>query len=198
MIKTLYPPFRKWSEKGSVWIISDTHFDDPDRNVMGYEISEEEQTERIRKKAHRCDCLIHLGDVGNPERMREIKAYKVLIMGNHDQSVERFAPYFDEIYSGPLFIADRLLLSHEPTYGQEFYFNVHGHDHSPENKGDEFHLNLAANVCGYDPVNLANLIKRGVLSRIPSIHRITIDEATKKKLERTEKLTNRETEGMNE
>lgn len=30
MIKTLYPIFQKWSEKGSVWIISDTHFEDDD------------------------------------------------------------------------------------------------------------------------------------------------------------------------
>ena len=28
MIETLYEPFREWSSKGSVWIISDTHFDD--------------------------------------------------------------------------------------------------------------------------------------------------------------------------
>ena len=38
MIKTLYPCFQHWSEKGSVWIISDTHFDDCDREYMGYNI----------------------------------------------------------------------------------------------------------------------------------------------------------------
>ena len=31
MIETLYKPFQKWSEKGSVYLISDTHFDDIDR-----------------------------------------------------------------------------------------------------------------------------------------------------------------------
>ena len=28
-IKTLYPMFQKWSEKGFVYIIYDTHFNDP-------------------------------------------------------------------------------------------------------------------------------------------------------------------------
>lgn len=34
MIKTLYNTFRHWSSTGSVWIISDTHFDDPDCKHM--------------------------------------------------------------------------------------------------------------------------------------------------------------------
>ena len=28
MIKTLYPPFQHWSEKGAIWLYSDTHFAD--------------------------------------------------------------------------------------------------------------------------------------------------------------------------
>lgn len=43
------------------------------------------------------------------------------------------------------------------------------------------HINLAANVCGYTPLNLGKMIKEGVLSDIPSIHRVTIDNATKRK-----------------
>ena len=34
MIETLYPVFRKWSEKGSVYIVSDTHFEDSDCKLM--------------------------------------------------------------------------------------------------------------------------------------------------------------------
>ena len=47
-------------------------------------------------------------------------------------------------------------------------------------------MNLAANVRGYEPVNLGKLIKEGVLSGIPSVHRLTIDLATEKKRERLE------------
>ena len=43
------------------------------------------------------------------------------------------------------------------------------------------HINLAANGCGYTPVNLGQLIKDGVLADIESIHRITIDRAVEKK-----------------
>ena len=43
------------------------------------------------------------------------------------------------------------------------------------------HINLAANVCGYTPLNLGKIIKDGVLSDIDSIHRQTIDRATEKR-----------------
>ena len=111
MIKTLYPKFQTWSEKGSVFIISDTHFYDSDRKFMGYNISEQEQINILKKKCHKNDTLIHLGDVGNPELLKEIKAYKVLIMGNHDETATQFMPYFDEIYTGPLWVAEKLVLS---------------------------------------------------------------------------------------
>lgn len=47
-------------------------------------------------------------------------------------------------------------------------------------------INLAANVCGYTPLNLGKIIKEGALSDIPGIHRITIDNATKRKQLREE------------
>lgn len=40
------------------------------------------------------------------------------------------------------------------------------------------HLNVAANVCDYTPVNLGVLIKNGILSGIESIHRETINRAS--------------------
>lgn len=42
------------------------------------------------------------------------------------------------------------------------------------------HLNVAANVCDYTPVNLGQLIKKGILSGIESIHRETINRASGK------------------
>jgi len=44
------------------------------------------------------------------------------------------------------------------------------------------HINLAANVCGYTPINLGKIIKDGILSDIESIHRVTIDRAMERKL----------------
>lgn len=37
MIKSLYPQFQRWSATGSVYIISDTHFDDVDCKLMDSE-----------------------------------------------------------------------------------------------------------------------------------------------------------------
>lgn len=74
----------------------------------------------------------------------------------------------------------------EPVFGLPWCLNIHGHDHSGMEEYHEGckHINLAANVCGYKPVNLGRLIKDGILSDIDSIHRITIDRAIDKKKNR--------------
>ena len=193
MIKTLYPCFQHWSAKGSVYLVSDTHFFDNDREVMGYNIPESVQLERIISTCHKNDTLIHLGDVGSVEWMNKIKAYKVLIMGNHDQSIEEMRKYFDEVYSGPLWISQKLVLSHEPLITQTWStvetiaFNIHGHDHDDTKR--DYHLNLAQNVFGYLPLNLKYFIEQGYLKSINDIHRTTIDYATMKKNIRKNKDT---------
>ena len=190
MIKTLYPCFQHWSKRGSVYIISDTHFDDKDREHMGYTISEEEQINILKKYCHRNDTLIHLGDVGNSEYIKELDCYKVLIMGNHDQSIEKVKKYFDEVYSGPLWVSQKLVLSHEPisplswswVNGEErvIAFNIHGHDHG-DNTKDGYHLNVCSNVCDYTPLSLKQFINSGELKKINDIHRVTINIATERK-----------------
>ena len=118
MIKSLYPQFQKWSEKGSIYIVSDTHFKDSDCKFMDPKwISPREHIERL-SFVTKNDTLIHLGDVGDPKYLDELKCYKVLITGNHDV-LSKLKDHFDEIYTGPLFIADRILLSHEPIFGLE-------------------------------------------------------------------------------
>lgn len=181
MIKTLYEPFKHWSDGGSVWILSDLHFEDEDCICMDpYWIYPKEQIDIINKKVLKNDTFVCLGDVGNPEWIKKIKAHKkIIILGNHDTK-GAVKGYFNEIYSGPLIIADKILLSHEPVYGLPWCFNIHGHVHNKECIGDETHLNLASNVCNYTPVNLGELIKQGILSNISDIHRITIDKAKNK------------------
>lgn len=184
MIPTLYKVFQHWAEKGSVYILSDLHFGDADCKLMDPNwISPDEQVKSINDVVRKNDTFVCLGDVGNPEFLREIRAsYKVLVLGNHDAK-GAYKKYFDEVYTGPLFIADKILLSHEPVYGLLWCLNIHGHDHNnvEEYREDCRHLNLAANVCGYRPVSLGKLIKDGGLAGIPSIHRMTIDRAIEKK-----------------
>jgi calcineurin-like phosphoesterase family protein len=133
-----------------------------------------------------------LGDVGDPTLFKEIKAHKVLIMGNHDETASKFNNYFDEIYTGPLWIAEKLVLSHEPISvtslitKRPIAINIHGHDHAGEYY-DDFHINITQNTFGYEPLNLKEFIKEGHLKKVNSIHREIIDKATQKKKDRTSK-----------
>lgn len=180
MIECLYEPFKHWTKKGSIYILSDLHFDDSNCRYMDENwIEPIEQIKILNKYITKNDTFICLGDVGNEEYIKALKAgHKVLIMGNHD-SYEKIKNVFDEIYKGPLFISNKLLLSHEPIYGLEsFCMNIHGHDHNAKGIFSDFaHINLAANICMYTPFNLGKAIKNGILSDIDDIHRITIDKA---------------------
>ena len=187
MIESLYPCFQHWSEKGGVYLVSDTHFRDLDRDYIGYHISNEDQWFIINDTCHRFDTLIHLGDVGDLEYIKRLRCHKVLIMGNHDQSIEKMQEVFDEVYSGPLWISQKLVLSHEQIWSHCFEsaepiaFNIHGHDHNKGNKETKYSLNLAQNVYGYVPLNLNQFIKSGKLKNIDDIHCITINKATERK-----------------
>ena len=185
MIESLYPCFKRWSEKGSVYLVSDTHFKDLDREYMGYYINSMDQAYIISQVCHKNDTLIHLGDVGEPAYMNMIKTHKVLIMGNHDQSIEKMSKYFDEVYSGPLWISQKLVLSHEPIVvedenGVPVAINIHGHDHSGE-AWDYYHVNIVPNKYGYSPLNLKDFIKEGYLKRAIDIHSITKEVAAERK-----------------
>ena len=190
MIPSLYPIYaERWSSNGSVYIISDTHFGDTDCKIMNPDwITPEEQIARIRKFVHRYDTLIHLGDVGNPNYMARIPGHKVLIMGNHDQSIRGLGLYFHEVYAGPLWIGPKILLSHEPVSitpkgceyneGLPVAMNLHGHCHGQPTDKYIGYKNFAADVIDYTPLSLGKLIKDGLLSCVVDIHRHTIDRAT--------------------
>lgn len=92
MIEGLYQPFQHWGASGTTWIISDTHFDDPDLiHAYADRPSAEEQVKRINAKCGRADTLIILGDVGDISYVRQLRAkYKILVMGNHDSGASNY------------------------------------------------------------------------------------------------------------
>lgn len=93
MLPGIYDSFQHWGEKHqTVWIYSDPHFNDDDlaTGVKGRP-SAEEQVRKINAKCGRRDAFICLGDVGDVEYVRQLRAeYKVLIMGNHDAGASNY------------------------------------------------------------------------------------------------------------
>ena len=98
----LNPCFKHWEKYDNIFIISDTHFGDVVTDTInGNDYREkntgiktptiEEQVAKINKVCHKNDLLVILGDIGNIEPIKKIKAgYKVLVMGNHDQGKSNY------------------------------------------------------------------------------------------------------------
>ena len=227
----------RWDGLQTCWIISDTHFGDKDLSQgIHNRPSDEELVKTINSKCGKNDLLIHLGDVGDVEYVKLLRAKrKILICGNHDAGrtnyerqkwtkifdkdkyqrdkalleMQRLYPgcrytisercqfhspfeyweviadnmLFDEVYEGPLMIAEKLILSHEPV-DVPWAFNIHGHTHSGPIRQDKYHFNVCSDVIGYVPINMNQWMKQGYLSHIESIHRTTIDFATERKHKR--------------
>ena len=91
MLPGIYDAFQHWG-KQTVWIYSDPHFSDEDLECgIRNRPSDEEQIANINSCAGRKDTLIILGDVGNIECVRKLRAaHKVLIMGNHDYGATKY------------------------------------------------------------------------------------------------------------
>ena len=189
MIESLYKPFQHWSEKNAIWLISDTHFNEPDlEKAFPNRPHPDELVKNINQKVGKNGTLIHIGDVGDLDWATQLKGYKILITGNHDAGGSIYADIFDEVYTGPLIISDKIILSHEPL-DIDWLFNIHGHTHlsSFDRKG---HLCVCADVIGYTPINFNQFIKSGRLKEFEPIHRTTIDTATQRARKRGKKYGN--------
>lgn len=71
--------------KQTIWLYSDPHFGDKDLATgVANRPSDAEQIARINACVGKKDTLICLGDVGDIECVRQLKGYKILVIGNHD------------------------------------------------------------------------------------------------------------------
>lgn len=241
----LYDIFReKWEKYQSIFLISDTHFDDEELAAAGLNPlrrDSEEYLKVINSKIGKRDMMIHLGDVGNLDYIRRCRAeHKVLICGNHDAGASnykrvvyskkfnsdeytkeealaemkklhpnckyyieegfQFVPpfthwyveadnrLFDEVYEGPIMIGEKLILSHEPL-GLDWAFNIHGHNHSLNAKNEKNCFNICPDATGhFEPISLKKIFEDGYMSGVKTVHRDTIDNATKRARKRGHKL----------
>lgn len=234
-IAGLYKIFDHWHQEGTLWIFSDPHFGDDELTTgIHNRPSAAEIVQRINAKCGRKDTLICLGDVGDVEYVKLLRAKrKILICGNHDagrtnyerqtwtkifdmtyhtretaiQEMKKLYPncrytavegyqfqspfeywqvtadnmLFDEVYEGPLMIAEKLILSHEPI-DVPWAYNIHGHDHQGHKRKN--HTNVCVDVTGYQPINMNQWMKSGAMARVETIHRDTIDKAIVRKKKR--------------
>ena len=234
-IAGLYKIFDHWHQEGTLWIISDFHFGDDDLTTgIRNRPSAAEIVQRVNAKCGRKDTLICLGDVGDVEYVKLLRAKrKILICGNHDagrtnyerqtwteifdqsqyqredallemkrkypncrytisEGYQFHSPFeywqvtadnmlFDEVYEGPLMIAEKLILSHEPV-DVPWAYNIHGHDHQGHKRKN--HTNVCVDVTGYQPINMNQWMKSGAMAHVETIHRDTIDKATVRKQKR--------------
>lgn len=101
MTYELYPAFKHWMpENGNVWFYSDPHFGDKEnwllrkqfvRDINNIEAFDSLQIATINKTCGKNDTLVILGDVGDIEYVRKLKAKKkILILGNHDQGATNY------------------------------------------------------------------------------------------------------------
>lgn len=88
----LYPFAQQWFDKGTVWIISDLHFDDEElKRGFPERPSSAELVNIINKCCGKNDTFICLGDVGDPKYVAQIRAKrKILVKGNHDSGSSNY------------------------------------------------------------------------------------------------------------
>lgn len=106
-----------------------------------------------------------LGDWGNTDYLwtmnllRQENIYTVCILGNHDSQsdIPIFEQYFDEVYKYPVYLSDKLVISHEPqNVWPNGQLNLHGHLHS--SKLDSVnHINCNIHIAGYKPITDENV-----------------------------------------
>ena len=87
----VYDIFQHWGGQ-TYYICSDPHFSDEDLKCgIKNRPSDEELIHNINSKCGRKDTLIILGDIGNIECVRKLRAgRKILIMGNHDSGATKY------------------------------------------------------------------------------------------------------------
>lgn len=81
------------------------------------------------------------------------KCRKVVVFGNHDspECRELLGGMFDEVYSYPTYLSNRLVVSHLPCATYPGQVNVHGHTHGMD-IGDGRHVCASIHVAKYRPI----------------------------------------------
>lgn len=151
-----------------LWMTADLHFGYKD--IISYENRPFKDVDDMNRKLidnwnskisdH--DKLICMGDFSfcNKEitagLVSKLKGYKILLMGNHDESRSRqwwLDVGFNEVIAYPIILDGFYILSHEPVYlnSNMPYINIHGHTHSLKYENKQY-ANVCVECTNYMPV----------------------------------------------
>lgn len=117
-----------------------------------------------------------LGDFGdlsylyvfNFFRSNGIKVH--FILGNHDkqEDIDYISNFVDYIYEYPIFLSQKLVVSHFPIAVYKDTINIHGHLHGSKLQ-DINHINASIHVANYKPIEQNNLA--AVFAKLPKFNR---------------------------
>jgi len=95
----LYPCFEHLKKFNTIWVYSDPHFNDAEMQQLRKDyIGDDEQVKKINSKLGKKDVIIFLGDIGDLEFIKKIKAgYKILVMGNHDKGKTKYQRKIEQV-----------------------------------------------------------------------------------------------------
>ena len=138
-----------------------------------------ELVRRWIKKLGKDDTFYFLGDFGCPtqkifEQLKDIfdnaKCFTMAVSGNHDKLQEylRLNILFDRVEAFPVWISNRIVLSHMPVSVWKDQLNIHGHLHGSILDSPNY-INANIHVANYHPINTSNIDT--ALSRISKYDR---------------------------
>lgn len=173
------------------WYVSDLHFSHwwinkqgEERGVILFERTQfrtiQEHDDYIWKQLyawaekHQGHTLFILGDFGDVNQLWKLDRMRyewniriVYVYGNHDskEDYDKFCHYCDEVYLRPVYISDRVIISHEPIWPVPYgCVNVCGHLHNAMLDSPQS-LCASIHVIGYNPFSWKKVCK--ALSAVP-------------------------------
>lgn len=166
--------FNHWNEQTQRGIIS---FERNNFSSIGeHDMAIVNMIHKLCKKLKPNDEVWNLGDFGSlkflfiSNLIRETGAKSYFVYGNHDklENLEVFEKYFDQVYCYPIYLSQKLVVSHFPVAVYSDTINVHGHTHNAKLQ-DINHVCASIHVANYQPITDKNLDT--IFSKLPNFTR---------------------------
>lgn len=169
----------------NTWYWSDTHYNHMYQNKQGewrgVTLFERTKFKTIKEhddtldklifdwaKNHRGATLYHLGDWGDTSHLYILEWLKYsydidcrFVLGNHDarSDLDKFQNVFNEVYTHPMYIHPRIIISHEPVWPcPQGTLNIHGHLHASKLDSNQ-HINANIHMLDYHLLSSKRVMK---------------------------------------